>query len=221
MTTAIETVTNWLESILPGITTLTVTSVPVLIGLAVFSILFCLFGYRLFILLIGLWSVALGAFAGFQIASMFTDTWWIWLIAAVAGAALICLAAIFLRYVSTFLTIGIPVAILAAGLLFTWFPQLGTLYICLIAIAAGVLFGLLAAFLGKPIIIICSSICGAFGAVSTIWMLSASVFKLTENVESVFGRNSTGMVQYIATGVLALIGLIIQIVTSLGFNRDK
>ena len=216
-----ETITNWLESILPGITTLTVTSIPFLIGAAVFSILFCIFGYRLFRVLIGLWSFALGAFVGLKVAEIFTDVWWIWLIAAVVGAVLICLAAVFLRYVSTFLTIGVPVAILTAGLLITWLPSLETLYVCLIAIAAGVLFGLLAAFLQKPVIIICTSICGAFGSVSALWMLAATVFDLSDNVEKIFGNNSTGMVQYIATGVLALIGLIIQFATTVGYNRDK
>ena len=217
----IETLTKWLESILPGITTLTVTSIPFLIGAAVFCMLFCVLGYRLFRVLIGIWAIALGAFAGMQIASIFTQTWWIWLIAAIVGAALICLAALFLYYVSTFLTIGIPVAILAAGLLATWLPQLGNLFICLIAIAAGVLFGLLAAFLQKPVIIICSAICGAFGCISALWMLVASAFDLTNTVERVFGTGKTGLVQYIATGVLALIGLIIQFATTVGYNREK
>ena len=214
----IETVTTWLEKTIPGITTLTVTSIPFLIGVAVFSILMCIFGYRLFRVLIGLWAAVLGAFVGMQIASMFTDTWWIWLI---AGAVLICLAAIFLYYVSAFLTIGVPVAILTAGLLATWVPQMEALFVCLIAIAAGVLFGLLTAFLQKPIIIICTSICGAFGSVAALWMLAATVFNLTETVEKAFGNNSTGIVQYIATGVLALIGLITQFATTVGYNRDK
>ena len=217
----IETLTNWLESILPGITTLTVTSIPVLAGMALFCILFCIFGYRLFKVLIGIWSAALGAFVGMEIASIFTATWWIWVIAAVVGAVLICLAALFLNYVSTFLTIGVPVAVLAAGLLVTWFPELTGLVTCLCAIGAGVLFGLLAAFLDKPIIILCSSICGAFGTVSAVWMLCASLSELNGVVERVFGTGKLGIVQYIATGGLALVGIIVQCATTAGFNRRK
>ena len=216
----IETISTWLESILPGITTLSITNIPVLIFLVLFSIVFCTLGYRLFRILVGIWGAGLGAFLGLYVASLFTDIWWVWLIAAVVGAALICVAVVLLDYVSTFLTIGVPVAILTAGMLNIWLPQLTTLYICIIAVVAGVIFGLLAAFFKKPVIIICSAICGAFGCISAFWQLAVSLFGASDETLNAFGPNTTGIVLYAAIGTLALVGIIVQFVTTRGFNRD-
>lgn len=128
-----------------------------------FALLNCFLGYRLRKFWMALLGFLIGAFAGFAIASVFTNTGWI-LLAATLGSGIVLAFLAFRLYLfgvflyTVFVGYGFVVGLIGHD---RWW----SLMLC---VAAALVIGILAVKFVRPVIILTTAVSGGFTAVNQI-----------------------------------------------------
>lgn len=123
----------------------------------------CFLGYRLMKLWIAVIGFLVGALLGYTLAGLFTDTFWILLVSALAGGGILALIAFRLYLAGVFLYALITAYGFMAGLL--GHEKWWTLMLCVIV---ALVVGILAVKFVRPVIIVTTAISGGFTAVNEV-----------------------------------------------------
>lgn len=174
------------------------------IGTVIMAIIYCFFGFKAIRVLAAIEGVLLGAALGRFIAERFNLQQPIDLVAVIAGAVVCALLAALLYRLGIFLIV-LSFVWLIAETVITRYTTLDQVYASIIALACGVLLGILAAIYARPVVIVVSALTGGF-------MFSNLIFQYLVHIR---WSSWVEMVVRIGVGaVLGIIGIIYQFATT-------
>lgn len=173
MNQIISSVELWFSDLSGFLSKLPYGNLIVSVIMIVLGVICCFLGYRLFSYVISVFGFLAGALFGYYLAGYFTSLLWVCLCCALLFGVLFCFLAHKLYFISCFLAVGIPAAVLSCGLMSTALPALPALVCCVVGLVIGILAGILAIKLQHATIIVASAIYGAYNTIYTIFQLAA------------------------------------------------
>jgi hypothetical protein len=192
-------------------------SVPVAALAVVLGLVNCFFGYRIFRILLGVYGFLLGAAVGFVLAGVLFEGqgWWVSAVGALAGGLLGAALMAALYYVGVFVVGAVTGAMLAGAV----GAALGVALPGIVTIVVAIVVGIAAIFFQRVVIVLATSLAGAWMAVIGGYALMAGQpFELGDltRLPAPWQRSLLPLAIWL---VLAIAGAVVQFRTTKG--RDE
>ncbi len=203
-----------------------ILSVVLLILLFVLGIVYCFWGYKYLKVIILIYALFAGGMFTYNLLSEAAPNLgnWVWIISLAVGLVLGALAFFFIKF-SIFVAggiMGVAVYNLIRGLNPSYFSSLDSVYVFLIGLACFIIFGAITLAARKHLIIIFSSVFGAYSLVYTAGILIGLLFH-TDLIAAATPASATSVlvpasifytaplwVMIIPIGVFSIVGMIAQ-----------